>query len=117
MPHAAQVVTIWYILNLQHEDYCVLHNHFVEILTGEGKSIALGVTEIIISMMNCNVACICYSSYLIERDVVEFRSMFEGFEVFLFIEYSTAKIACGNVYNQGVYIRDLSKSVAWGRTT
>ena len=116
-PHAAQVVAIRYILNFRHEYYRVLQNHFVEILTGEGKSIALGVTAIILAMMNCNVACICYSSYLSERDVVAFRSMFEGFEVFPFIDYSTAKIACGNVYNQGVDIRDLSESIAWGRTT
>ena len=116
-PHAAQVVAIRYILNFRNEDYRVLQNHFVEILTGEGKSTALGVTAIILAMMNCNVACICYSSYLSERDVVAFRSMFEGFEVLPFVDYITAKIACGNVYNQGVDIRDLYESVAWESTT
>ena len=36
-PHAAQVVSIWLLLNFEHADYQILENHFVEILTGEGK--------------------------------------------------------------------------------
>ena len=36
-PHAAQVVAIWLLLNFEHADYQVLENHFIEILTGEGK--------------------------------------------------------------------------------
>jgi hypothetical protein len=116
-PHAAQVVAIWSLLNFQHKEYRLFENHFVEILTGEGKSIALGVTSIMLAMMDCDVVCVCYSTYLSTRDFVAFKSLFKAFGVLEYIKYSTVKDACNELYNKGGDTRTLSEEVAWRKPT
>ncbi|KAL7553099.1 hypothetical protein ACHAWF_018746 [Thalassiosira exigua] len=113
-PHAAQVVSIWLLLNFEHAQYRIIENHFIEVLTGEGKSIALGVTAIILAMLDCDVVCVCYSSYLSSRDFDSFESMFEEFGVLRSIKYSTLKDACGEMYNAGGDTRSLSEDICWG---
>jgi preprotein translocase subunit SecA len=39
-------------------------NHFIEILTGEGKSILLGATSTLLSLIGIEVDVVCYSEYL-----------------------------------------------------
>ena len=139
-PHAAQVVSIWLLLNFEHAPYQVLENHFVEILTGEGKyltkvlshshnhfalilalyshsgkSIALGVTAIILALFDCDVVCICYSAYLSSRDNEAFRSLFAAFGVLKSIKYCTAEQACEDLYNSGGDTREISSDIAWGK--
>ena len=115
---AAQVVSIWCLLNFEHDEYQILKNHFIEILTGEGKSITLGVTGIILAMLDCNVVCVCYSAYLSSRDYTSFAGMFDAFGVKNSIKYSTIRDACEELlYNKGGDTRSLSSDIAWGTKT
>ena len=114
-PHAAQVVAIWILLNFQHEEYRILKNKFVQVLTGEDKSIILGVTAIILAMMGCNVECVCYSEYLSSRDHGVFREIFDDFEVESYIHYGTIRGTCHRILCGEGNLRGLTKDLVWGR--
>jgi hypothetical protein len=90
-PHAAQIISIIRILSLDIFDGHLisigkklfsiktnLRNHLVEIKTGEGKSITLGLTSIILAGMGYGVDCVCYSEYLSSRDYKDFEMIFRG---------------------------------------
>lgn len=77
-----QVIAILLLLGSDNQDWIpteILHNHVVEIPTGEGKSIVLGVTAIILSYFGFYVDCVCYSKYLSSRDYEEFEPLFSSF--------------------------------------
>jgi hypothetical protein len=40
-----------------------LNNHLIQIGTGEGKSVALGITAVIFSLLGFSVDVVCYSRY------------------------------------------------------
>ena len=79
-PHAAQAVSIFRLFGFDavtkekrarprdapppHPAEPVLEkmdNHLVEVLTGEGKSITLGVTAAVLALLGLHVDCACYS--------------------------------------------------------
>lgn len=66
-----------------------MNNHLVEVLTGEGKSVTLGVSATVLALLGLHVDCACYSKYLSKRDYDAFASMFEGFGVSQQIQYGT----------------------------
>ena len=88
-PHPAQVVAILLLLNSTFNGFQKLGGHLVEIKTGEGKSIVLGVTTIILALFNCEVVCACYSQFLSDRDLNDIKYMFEAFGVHGLVSYST----------------------------
>ena len=88
-PHPAQVIAILLLLNSTYNDFQKLGGHLVEIKTGEGKSIVLAVTSIILALFNCEVVCACYSQFLSDRDCSDFKYIFEAFGVHGLISYST----------------------------
>jgi hypothetical protein len=49
--------------------------HMVEVLTGQGKSVVLALTSIVLAFFNFRVDCACYSEYLSARDRVEFKNV------------------------------------------
>ena len=110
-PHPAQVVAIWILLNYKYKDYRLLEDHFVEILTGEGKSIILGVTATILGIMQCDVTCISYSKYLSERDYNQFEGMISDFGVSNFVKYVSVDQLCNEILNEGGDIRELTKDI------
>ena len=67
-PHATQVLAILMLLSV--DDGFELRNNMIQIGTGEGKSIALGLTALFLSKIGFPVDIVCYSSYLSERDDV-----------------------------------------------
>lgn len=71
----------------------------IEILTGEGKSIVLGVLSIVLAKLGYNVKCVCYSEYLSTRDRDSFEDLFVKFEVLNFIQYNTFVNLCEIVIN------------------
>lgn len=89
------------------EDKYSLENQLIEILTGEGKSIILGVLSIVLAKLGYNVKCVCYSEYLSTRDKDSFKDLFSIFEVKDFIEYNTFVKLCETVINdnQKDYLR------------
>lgn len=61
----------------------------MQIKTGEGKSIILGTMSLLLALFGSEVYCVCYSSYLSNRDFESFREMFEAFDVIKQIKYGT----------------------------
>jgi len=116
-PHAAQVVGIWSLLNYKEAEVCDLQNQLVEVLTGEGKSIVLGVTAIVLALFNCTVECVCYSTYLSDRDECAFSEMFKQFGVEEFINYGTIDSMMERFVNQDGCIRDLTAKLAFTNTS
>jgi energy-coupling factor transporter ATP-binding protein EcfA2 len=86
-PHPAQIIGVWIMLNVIHQDSICLDNVLVQLSTWEGKSIVLGVTATILALLGCNVDCICYSKYLSNRDYEDFIHIFELFGVTESIRY------------------------------
>ncbi|GKY99695.1 hypothetical protein MPSEU_000923500 [Mayamaea pseudoterrestris] len=88
-PHPAQVVAILTLLNVIEEDQRALQNHLLELKTGEGKSVVLGVTATVLALLDYEVCCVCYSKYLSDRDIAAFRPLFQAFQVEDYISYGT----------------------------
>ena len=44
----------------------------MQISTGEGKSVILGVLSVLLALLGNEVNCVCYSTILKERDYLEF---------------------------------------------
>lgn len=89
-PHAAQVVAIWRMLNCPSALSSLdLEHHLVELKTGEGKSIVLGVTSSLLALFGFHVNCVCYSTYLSERDSEAFQALFKDFGVENLVWYGT----------------------------
>ena len=61
-------------------------NQFIEMSTGEGKSIIVGLISAILAVIGYEVHAVCYSSYLSERDYNSFKPLFEflGLEDLIF---------------------------------
>jgi len=79
--------------------------HMVEVLTGQGKSVVLALTSIVLAFFNFRVDCACYSEYLSARDRIEFKNVFEFFNVADFIVYSTFNTLCERTINELVQVR------------
>lgn len=108
-PHAPQVVAIWTLLNCAGmSDVQELQNHLVELKTGEGKSIVLGIAAIVLALFECDVSCVCYSSYLSDRDFSDFESMFHDFGVADRVHYGTLQNLCERMLNEEGSVRDLT---------
>ena len=58
-----------------------IENHFLEIPTGEGKSIVLGIATCIFALKGWHVDCVCYSKYLSARDEKDFRDVFDMLKI------------------------------------
>ncbi|CAF2919583.1 unnamed protein product [Rotaria sp. Silwood2] len=84
--HAAQVVSIFRMLSLGDKNE-ELKNNLVQIETGEGKSVTLGATALLLALLGFNVHCACYSDYLSQRDYNGFLKVFDTLGVTQNIRY------------------------------
>ena len=82
-----------------------LQNHLVEILTGEGKSVTLAVTAVVLALLGSDVDCACYSEYLSARDFNDFKMVFLAFGVEGQINYGTFNSLCEKFLNLDVNVR------------
>eukprot|EP00463_Aulacantha_scolymantha_P000498 TRINITY_DN1303_c0_g1_i1.p1 TRINITY_DN1303_c0_g1~~TRINITY_DN1303_c0_g1_i1.p1 ORF type:complete len:127 (-),score=14.91 TRINITY_DN1303_c0_g1_i1:13-393(-) len=83
----------------------ILENNLVEIGTGEGKSITLALTAILLALFGFDIYCACYSSYLSERDSAEFKWMFDILSVSDYIHYGTFNNLSESIINVGGDLR------------
>jgi hypothetical protein len=102
-PHAAQIVGIFRLLGI---DCHSISHHLAQISTGEGKSVTLAGTAIILALTGTSVDCVCYSEYLIQRDSREFLSLFKAFGVSKSIKYVTFNNLCESVINRSTDLRE-----------
>ena len=114
-PHAAQVVAVWKMLNFKEPRYHSVENQLCELKTGEGKSIVLGVTATILAMMGCTVDCVCFSSYLSERDYRDFKDMFRHFGAHGRVNYGTIDDLYSRMVFQENKTSQLAENVLLGR--
>nr|XP_029726303.1 uncharacterized protein LOC115265423 [Aedes albopictus] len=87
-PHTIQVLSILRLLSLDNYNVGV-ENHLAQILTGQGKSVILGLTAVVLALLGHNVEIVCYSEYLVERDANDFQSLFQKFSIDKKISYKT----------------------------
>jgi hypothetical protein len=123
-PHAGQIISIFRMFGIDCgvASEQELQNHFVQIGTGEGKSVILAITSCIFALLGKDVHCVCYSEYLYKRDQADFRPLFEAFNVERSIKYGTFQDLCESYLNRRGDIRDSVQSIvecptgqAWSR--
>ncbi len=77
----------------------------VQIGTGEGKSVTLAITSIILALLGIDVYCACYSSQLSKRDYKDFEEIFGDLGVKDKISYGTFNELCEEIINKDCNIR------------
>ncbi|CAL6025802.1 Helicase-related_protein [Hexamita inflata] len=106
-PHPAQIVAIFSLLGIDSSNQ--LKNQLIQVLTGEGKSVILAITAIVLTIMGFDVNCACYSEYLSQRDYKSFTDLFKAFNVNNYITYGTFNEMCENYINQDGNLRTLTE--------
>lgn len=116
-PHAAQVLAIFRLLQLDCTESTSLFNalikrllgslksdtppnHLAQVQTGQGKSVILGVSATVLGIMGYSVDCACYSKYLSARDLDDFEPIFAHYKVMDKIEYGTFQQLAARLINQ-----------------
>jgi hypothetical protein len=92
-PHCIQILGIFKILALDNDKTNKIDNNLAEILTGQGKSWALGLLAGFFNLIGYKVNVACYSIYLSERDQKDFKNYMEPFN-FKDVSYDTFKNMC-----------------------
>ncbi len=96
---------------------CRLQNQLVQVRTGEGKSVILGVLSVVLALMNFEVHCVCYSKHLSERDYQEFEALFHAFGVDDVIYYGTFNELCEKMLNADGNVREMvERTITTGST-
>jgi len=85
-----------------------LAKNLVQIGTGEGKSVTLAITGSTLALFGMDVYCVCYSSYLSQRDYNAFEMLFQKLALVKHINYGTFNKICETVLNRN---GDLRKKV------
>ena len=122
LPHPAQVISIFRMLGVGYEVNTMqtlkekfrltqkdlsLKKNLVQIGTGEGKSVTLAVTAVVLSLLGFNVYCVCYSDYLSKRDYNAFKKLFDFLDLQSFIHYGTFNKVCEDEINKEGDIRKI----------
>lgn len=84
-----------------------LENHLVQVKTGEGKSIILGITSSFLGLLGFYVDCCCYSSYLSSRDFNSFSYIFNHLEISDQIKYNTFEKQFEDIINHPEDMRQM----------
>jgi hypothetical protein len=112
-PHDGQVVSLLVLfdgIKIQRPDkyhpaIVQVCNQFIQIGTGQGKSVTLAVASLVLALLGMNVDCICYSPYLSDRDHENFMDLFMEFGMKDFIFYDTYENQCET------YVREKTASL------
>eukprot|EP00300_Choanocystis_sp_HF-7_P002307 c11776_g2_i1.p1 GENE.c11776_g2_i1~~c11776_g2_i1.p1 ORF type:complete len:863 (+),score=161.43 c11776_g2_i1:2087-4675(+) len=92
-PHDAQLVAIFLLLGVQKSSkqpsHLNLQNTLLQVGTGEGKSVILALTAVVLALCGYEVYIVCYSNYLSARDAEDFRGLFVKLSVARRIHYDT----------------------------
>ena len=94
-----------------------LKNHIVEIGTGEGKSVTLAVSAMLLALLGLEVDVVCYSEYLTDRDDGAFRCLFCAFDVSALINYGTFRTMSEKFINRRGCVRGGLRAAISGNAT
>ncbi len=118
--HTVQVIGLIRLLKLsQEKQHCffglvaldqklMTEGHMIQVGTGEGKSVLLGVLSCFLAMTGIQVRCACYSQLLSRRDYSDFETLFKKFNVESHIRYSTIDELAEECINDKGDIRSLA---------
>mmetsp|Transcript_54892 Transcript_54892/g.67290 ORF Transcript_54892/g.67290 Transcript_54892/m.67290 type:complete len:1163 (-) Transcript_54892:163-3651(-) len=114
----AQIIAIMSILcidfdtkNNKNSNAKTIFNNLVEVGTGEGKSLIMAVTAIVLALLGFDVYCACYSELLSNRDQESFNDLFVQFGVQNHIKYNTFNKIFEESINDGGNIREITKDI------
>ncbi|XP_076286888.1 uncharacterized protein LOC143212217 [Lasioglossum baleicum] len=96
-PHCIQVLCILLLLSVD-KDYKGVEKRLAQVLTGQGKSLIIGLTATLFALMGYRVKTLCYSEYLVTRDQEDFHDFLMVFGVEYKITYSTFKDMAWEVF-------------------
>jgi preprotein translocase subunit SecA len=96
-PHVTQVLSLLVLFDMhvsaaaqQSNTLLIkLSNRLIQIKTGQGKSIILGIASTIFALLGYHVDVVCYSAYLSERDFAGFLQIFNSCLVTEKVRYGT----------------------------
>ena len=111
-PHPVQIIGIFMLLGLDGgSDALKLEGHLIQVKTGQGKSVLLGVLATTLAVNNFDVDCVCYSKYLSDRDRESFAKVFDAFGVHENVNYGTFNNLAETSINAKGNIRKLTDDV------
>ncbi|CAG9311001.1 unnamed protein product [Blepharisma stoltei] len=109
-PHPVQVLSIFRMIGIGYSGQITFANNLIQILTGEGKSVTLGLASAILAILGFSVRCACYSEHLSKRDHEEFSELFSCLHISNWIDYGTFNELCENEINSKIDIREFVKN-------
>ena len=114
IPHPVQVLVLFRLLKVDSapsasaitSPVVALDNHLIQLGTGEGKSLVLGILAIFLALHGVEVDIVCYSKHLSERDDSFFLETMKGFGVQEHIHYCTfPELSKRNIIRNGDVIK------------
>jgi hypothetical protein len=118
-PHPVQIAAIFCLLGLGPPKASLegkLERCLVQVKTGEGKTVVLGVTACVFALLGIEVCCACYSEYLSKRDKESMDPLFRALDVESSISYCTLVKLCEDEINKRCNIRDNVEAVVFGKS-
>jgi hypothetical protein len=109
-PHPAQMIAIFQMLGTIDKNTVALPSQLNEVLTGQGKSVVLASTAVVLALYGYAVDVGCYSEYLSERDKRSFDWFFKFFGVSEYVQYGTFNGLSEDMLNRNGDLRDLLKN-------
>jgi len=85
--------------------------HLIELKTGEGKSVVLGVLSTVLALLGNDIDCVCYSKYLSARDSEDFADIFTVFNVQENVWYGTFSALTEKRLEEHGAVRDLTEAL------
>lgn len=120
-PHHNQILSTLlmtgFVDDNKHPESCKqLKNKLLQVNTGEGKSIALGISSAMLALMEYDVSCVCYNDYLSNRDKKAFEKVFSRLKVKKHISYMTIGTLCNNIMQSDIGdLRQATQSLIQGK--
>jgi len=106
-PHGTQILGIFCLLGIGSSQ---LADRLIQIGTGEGKSVSLGMSAALFALFGFQVDVVCYSRYLSERDYAEFKNLFHNLGVDSLIHYNDINQLTSRVMQSGTNLPNARKA-------
>ena len=113
-PHCIQILCIFRLLSVDIDSEGV-GKHLAQVLTGQGKSLILGLLSSLLALTGHKIRTVCYSKYLATRDQQDFECFFNNVGIRDKITYGTFEEMANEVINPDVNgkkqgLRELSQA-------
>ena len=127
-PHPVQVMGIFKLLGMDTAVHSLakimksliaggakaLSSQLLQVKTGEGKSVLLGVLATFLAVLGCDVDVVCYSKYLSTRDKSSFAAVFAALGVAEAVSYNTFNDLAEKAINARGNVRDMARTCVSG---